>query len=374
MNKRFRNRLFFLYIKQLFGMTLFGLCAIIALETVSSAAKTVIPKKNLHRLAATQRLETVSSPTKSMTMLKDWRFSQKASQLEFTLSTASKPRYFYLAQPPRIVVDLPNTKLGYVPTNQNYSGVIQRIRISQLKTDVTRIVMDLAPGTFVNPKQVQLQSVSSRNPTRWVLRPFIAGERRSLPLGNLPPRPSYLSPTTIAPKPLSNQPLSTGTHNSLQPLNSQPLSRGTSNSLQPLNNQPSSTGTSNSLQPLNNQPSSTGTSNSLQPLNNQPSSTGTSNSPQPAFNVLPPLTTLPPTTTNQQLPLVSVPPLSSKNPSQLPSSLLPPASFPSQPANPQSVPTVSTPNFPVPTVPNSPPSPPNSNVINFGQPFPHSTR
>ena len=341
MNKRFRNRIFFLYIKQLFGMTLFSLCAVIALETVSSAAKTVIPKKNLHRLAATQRLETVSSPTKSMTMLKDWRVSQKMTQLEFTLSTASKPRYFYLAQPPRIVVDLPNTKLGYVPTNQNYSGAIQRIRISQLKTDVTRIVMDLAPGTFVNPKQVQLQSVSSRNPTRWVLRPFIAGERRSLPLGNLPPRPSYLSPTTIAPKPLSNQPLSTGTHNSPQPLRKQLMSTGTHNSLQPLSNQPS---------------------------------TGTYNSPQPALNVLPPLTTLPPTTTNQQLPLVSVPPLSSNNPSQLPSSLLPPASFPNQPANPQSVPTVSTPNFPVPTVPNSPPSPPNSNVINFGQPFPTSTR
>jgi len=357
MDKRFRNRLFFQGFKQLFGMTLFGLYAVISLETISSATNPVVTKRNLHHINATQKLETVSSPTKSMAMLKDWRFSPKVSQLEITLSAASRPRYFYLAQPPRIVVDLPNTKLGYVPTNQNYSGAIQRIRVSRLKTGVTRIVMDLAPGTFVDPKHVQLQPVSSRNPTRWVLRPFIAGERRSLPLGNLPPRPSYLSPTTIAPQPPSNQPLSTGTYNSLQPLSNQPLSTGTYNSPQPLSNQPS------------------GTYNSPQTPSNQPS--GTYNPPQlPNFSVPPPLTTLPPTnnSNNQQLPLVSVPPLSPNNPSQLPSSPLPPANFPNQPANPNSVPSLSMPNFPVPTVPNYPPSSPNSNVINFGQPFPNSTR
>ena len=327
MDKRFRNRLFFQGFKQLFGMTLFGLYAVISLETISSATNPVVTKRNLHHINATQKLETVSSPTKSMAMLKDWRFSPKVSQLEITLSAASRPRYFYLAQPPRIVVDLPNTKLGYVPTNQNYSGAIQRIRVSRLKTGVTRIVMDLAPGTFVDPKHVQLQPVSSRNPTRWVLRPFIAGERRSLPLGNLPPRPSYLSPTTIAPQPPSNQPLSTGTYNSPQTPSNQP--------------------------------------------------SGTYNPPQlPNFSVPPPLTTLPPTnnSNNQQLPLVSVPPLSPNNPSQLPSSPLPPANFPNQPANPNSVPSLSMPNFPVPTVPNYPPSSPNSNVINFGQPFPNSTR
>ena len=72
---------------------------------------------------------------------------------------------------------MPATKLGYVPTKQNYSGPIQSIRVSQLKAGTTRIVMDLAPGSVLDPHQVQLQPVSWQNPTRWVLRPLITSER-----------------------------------------------------------------------------------------------------------------------------------------------------------------------------------------------------
>ncbi|MBR8838489.1 MAG: AMIN domain-containing protein [Stigonema ocellatum SAG 48.90 = DSM 106950] len=328
MDKRLSDRQFFHWCKQLFWISLFGLCVVISLETVSSATKPVVTKKNLHPIKATQKLQTVSSATKSMAKLENWRFSPEALQLEITLSAASQPHYFYLAQPPRIVVDLPNTKLGYVSTKQNYSGAIQSIRVSRLKTGVTRIVMDLAPGTFVDPKKLKLQPVSSRNPTRWILRPLIANARRSFPLGSLPLKPSYLSPTTSAPQLTNNQPLSVGNDNSPQPPNNQPLSVGNDNSPQP-----------------------------------------------PAFTIPPPLTNLPPTNSNnQQVPWISVPPLSPNNPSQTSSSLLPPANFPNQPANPNSVPPSSNPNFPVPTVPNYPPSSSNSNVINFGQPFPNSIR
>jgi len=326
-------------------MILLSFCAAMTLETVSSAAQPVTTKSNLHRLPTTQRFQTASSPAKPLARLENWRFSPEALQLEMTLSAASHPHYFYLAQPSRIVVDLPATKLGHVPTRQNYSGKIQSIRVSQLKMGVTRIVMDLAPGTFVDPKQVQLQPISSRNPNHWVLRPLIASYHSPLPWGNYPRRQDHSPSATLAPQPPSNQPLSRGTYNTPQPTSNQPLS--------------------------------TGIHNTPQPPNDLPSDTSIYNGPQsPNFSVPPPLTNLPPTNSNnQQLPIISVPPLSRNNPSQSSSSsLLPPANFPNQPGNASSTPPVSTPNFPVPNVPNYPPDSPNSNVINFGQPLPNRMR
>ena len=148
MNKPFKNRHLLQWCKQLFPIGLLSLSGIFTLQTITSA----VP---------------------SNAQLQDWRFSPENGLLEFTLSNATQPKYFYLSQPPRLVVDLPSTKLGSVPTQQNYSGTIQRIRLSQLNTNVTRIVMDLIPGTAFNPNQVQLQPASPNNPTRWVLRPFL---------------------------------------------------------------------------------------------------------------------------------------------------------------------------------------------------------
>ena len=104
--------------------------------------------------------------------LTNWRFDPTLNQLEITLDEGTTPRYFLLAQPPRIVLDLPNTQVGMVETQQSYSGSIRQIRVSQFEAGVTRIVLDLAPEVVLAPEQVQLQ-VESGN--RWILRPLIAG-------------------------------------------------------------------------------------------------------------------------------------------------------------------------------------------------------
>ena len=104
--------------------------------------------------------------------LDDWRFYLETSQLEFTLSGVTQPQHFYLRQPPRLVIDLPNTQLGNITTQQSFSGAIKSIRISQFNADDTRIVLDLLPGTFLDANQVQLQSFSWQNQNRWVLSPI----------------------------------------------------------------------------------------------------------------------------------------------------------------------------------------------------------
>ncbi|MDZ7963247.1 MAG: AMIN domain-containing protein [Aulosira sp. DedQUE10] len=309
-----RTRQFFQFYKQLFGISLFGISIAMVLEAGSTIAKPVkkqIQAQNYPNVPVQPGKRTVTAP---LARLDNWHFSPEAMQLEFTLSAARTPKYFSLAQPARIVVDLPNTKLGYVPTQQNYSGAIQRVRISQLNADVTRIVLDLAPGNFLAPNQVKLQPASKKNPTRWVLRPSIAGYQNAVQPGHYPQLPSNL------------------------PVNPYPL-----NLPQNPSNYPQS--------PINQLPTN----------NNQQS---------PFLTLPPPASNLPPINTNQQQPFVSVPPLTPNNPSQQPANLPPPI-FPNQPGNFNSPSPIARPNFPLPTIPTSPPNVPEAQVVEFGQPIPN---
>ncbi|MFM2063490.1 MAG: hypothetical protein RLZZ507_3160 [Cyanobacteriota bacterium] len=180
-----------IYLSNLLRFSLFGLCSAISLNTCISLA--------VSKLAT----------------LNKWQLNPKSQQLEITLSSNTKPEYFYLNQPPRLVVDLPNTQLGKVDTQKSYSGTIQKIRVSQFSPHITRIVIDLKPGTFVDVNQVKLQPSSPKNPTRWVLRPIFSHNSTSStnqpspdPLMTLPPPatnlPSNQQPFVIAP-PLNSQ-------------------------------------------------------------------------------------------------------------------------------------------------------------------------
>jgi AMIN domain len=306
MNKPFKNRHFLPLGKQLFPIILLSLSGIFTLQTITRA----VPLN---------------------AQLQDWRFSPENASLEFSLSNATQPKYFYLSQPPRLVVDLPSTKLGYVPTQQNYSGAIQRIRLSQLTADVTRIVMDLAPGTAFNANQIQLQPASPNNPTRWVLRPFLTsydnnltppyGQNAGLPPITYPPQQPIYSPQQPIYPP--QQPI----YSPQQPI--YPPQQPIYSPQQP-------------AYP------------SQQPIY----------SPQP--------TVAPQGNNNSQtLPNVSVPPLTPNNSSQMDGSILPPASFstPFGAGNNNAAPLIS-PNFPVPGN-NSIDNPnPGSGVVPWGQNLP----
>ncbi|MCC5598580.1 AMIN domain-containing protein [Nostoc favosum] len=219
MDQGLKTRQFCQWRKQLFSISLLGFCAAIALETCTTAATPVAK-------------------------LEKWRFSPKTQQLEITLSAGTTPRYFYLAQPSRLVVDLPNTKLGKIITQQNYSGAIKSIRVSQLNANDTRIVLDLAPEAVLNPKQIQLQPVSRKNSTRWVLRPVISGKTTAVKPGNSPPSPKKQPQTPQKPPtnlqaplltvpPISNNLPSTITNNSGQPFVTVPPLTPNTSSQQP---------------------------------------------------------------------------------------------------------------------------------------------
>ncbi|HEY9629001.1 MAG TPA: AMIN domain-containing protein [Coleofasciculaceae cyanobacterium] len=123
----------------------------------------------------------------------NWSYSPTTQQLEITV-TGGTPRYFLAAEPARIVLDLPNTEVDPIATQQTYStGAIRQIRIAQFQPGQARLVMELAPGTVLAPGQVELRRVDG---DRWVLRPLLVGEAVTPPETALSPA---ASPSPAAP-------------------------------------------------------------------------------------------------------------------------------------------------------------------------------
>ncbi|MEX0270533.1 AMIN domain-containing protein [Leptolyngbyaceae cyanobacterium UHCC 1019] len=103
--------------------------------------------------------------------LTNWRYDPAARQLEVTVKEGVTPRYFLMAQPARIVLDLPDTEVGEVSVKETYSGAIRQVRVSQFQPGLTRIVMELSTDAVFAPGQVKLEKT---NQSTWVLRPLIA--------------------------------------------------------------------------------------------------------------------------------------------------------------------------------------------------------
>jgi hypothetical protein len=114
-------------------------------------------------------------PIAQATALAGWSFDETTHQLEFSLPETIIPQFFMLAEPARIVLDIPNTQVGNVATDQTYTGTVERIRVSQYDAATVRIVMDLAPGTVLDPQQADIQFDDVNGQRQWRFRPLISG-------------------------------------------------------------------------------------------------------------------------------------------------------------------------------------------------------
>jgi len=101
----------------------------------------------------------------------DWSYSPQTGALGFDLSSAEQPQYFLMANPMRIVVDLPGTAHDLQTLEAQAGGVFTQIRAGQAEEGKTRLVLQLAPGTVLQPGQVEL--IASEG-GRWSLRPLLA--------------------------------------------------------------------------------------------------------------------------------------------------------------------------------------------------------
>ena len=94
--------------------------------------------------------------------LQGWRFNTVQNQLEFSTDEGVQPRAQLIANPTRLVVDLPGTNLGRPAVTENYSGAVKAVRVGQFERGITRLVMELAPGYTIDPTQVRFRPASAQ--------------------------------------------------------------------------------------------------------------------------------------------------------------------------------------------------------------------
>lgn len=95
--------------------------------------------------------------------LESWRFDSNQNQLEFTTDEDVQPRAQLIADPTRLVIDLPGIVLGRPAFTEPVSGgTIRSVRIGQFDRQTTRIVIELAPGYTLDPDQVRFRGITAR--------------------------------------------------------------------------------------------------------------------------------------------------------------------------------------------------------------------
>ncbi|MBW4577304.1 MAG: N-acetylmuramoyl-L-alanine amidase [Aphanothece sp. CMT-3BRIN-NPC111] len=96
--------------------------------------------------------------------LLSWRFDTNQNRLVFTTNAGVQPRAQLLANPTRLIVDLPGTTLERPTVTQQYGGAIRSLRVGQFDEQTTRLVMELNPGYTLDPQKVIVQGNS---PVQW---------------------------------------------------------------------------------------------------------------------------------------------------------------------------------------------------------------
>ncbi len=99
--------------------------------------------------------------------LESWNYNRNLRQIDLTTDEGVQPRVFLMANPTRLVIDLPNIILERSQTNQAIDPLIKEIRVGQFDSQTTRMVVELASGYTLDPKKVRVRPDSS---TRWVLQ------------------------------------------------------------------------------------------------------------------------------------------------------------------------------------------------------------
>ncbi|MBF2020227.1 MAG: N-acetylmuramoyl-L-alanine amidase [Hydrococcus sp. C42_A2020_068] len=95
-----------------------------------------------------------------------WRFESKQSRLIFSTDERVQPRAQLVANPTRVVIDLPGITLGRPSIKQAFGGYISSVRVGQFDAQTTRLVIELAAGYTVDPQRVRIRGLS---PTQWTV-------------------------------------------------------------------------------------------------------------------------------------------------------------------------------------------------------------
>lgn len=104
------------------------------------------------------------SSTAEAAKLQSWRFDVSQNRLHFITDEGVQPRAQLIVNPTRLVIDLPGTTLGQPAIQQILGRTIRSMRVGQFNPQTTRLVIELAAGYTLDPRQVK---VNGESPSRW---------------------------------------------------------------------------------------------------------------------------------------------------------------------------------------------------------------
>ncbi len=118
--------------------------------------------------------------------LQSWRFNPSANQLVFTTTDGVQPRAQLIANPTRLVIDLPGISLGQSTLRQTVGRGIREVRVGQFENETTRMVIELEPGYTIDPDGVIIRGAT---PTEWSVQ-LPTPQQVAINPGNGSPAPS----------------------------------------------------------------------------------------------------------------------------------------------------------------------------------------
>ena len=130
--------------------------------------------------------------------LQNWRFDGNANRLVLVTDDGVQPRAQLIADPTRLVIDLPGIRLGQSTLRQSVGGAVREVRVGQFDAETTRVVIELNPGYTVDPQQIVIRGATANEWTVQLPTPQFVGVQPTPPRGN-PSTPAPTSPVASTP-------------------------------------------------------------------------------------------------------------------------------------------------------------------------------
>jgi beta-lactamase class A len=133
--------------------------------------------------------------------LQNWRVDNQQNRLEFTTDEPVQPEVQFVPNPSRLVVTLPGIRWAQPKINQPYNGLVRSLRIARFEPTTTRMVVDLAPDTTIDPTKVVVRPSANRSSWTIQLPPGTSTNGQPTPTGDVaiavPPMPAPQLSTRI---------------------------------------------------------------------------------------------------------------------------------------------------------------------------------
>lgn len=99
--------------------------------------------------------------------LQTWQFDTSQNRLTFTTEVGVQPQAKLLANPNRLVIDLPGIAYDQPAAQKLVGGAVHSVRVHQHGTAATRLEMELSPDYPVSPQDIRVWGIT---PQQWVIQ------------------------------------------------------------------------------------------------------------------------------------------------------------------------------------------------------------